>query len=153
VKQTLAPLIATCCGLGYAPWAPGTLGSLAALPLAWGLGAAFGVTGLLVGISLIVAAGWWAASQMERRTGIKDGGPIVIDEVAGQCLALAATPREIWGYVLGFVLFRFFDIVKPWPINWADRRIAGGLGVMADDLMAGAGAALLLAGARWFLER
>ena len=139
-------LIATWFGAGLLPWAPGTWGSLAALPFAWAIAWAGGAPALAVAASVLFFVGWWAAEGVERASGIADDGAIVIDEVVGQWLTLAAVPLDPRAYLLGFLLFRLFDIVKPWPVRWADRRIAGGLGVMADDVLAAlyAASALLL---------
>jgi phosphatidylglycerophosphatase A len=153
-KDYLALAIATC-GVGYIPLAPGTWGSLVAvvfyliLHRAW-----FPQTDvspevyvrsfLLIQLAIIVVVtivGTWAASQTERISGRKDPGKVVIDEVAGQLIALMAVPAGWWiglpvPVIVGFILFRFFDIVKPYPANKLER-IPGGLGIMADDLVAG----------------
>jgi phosphatidylglycerophosphatase A len=92
----------------------------------------------------VFCVGWWAAAQVGRASGIVDDGSIVIDEVAGQWLTLAVVPPSAAAYVLGFLLFRLFDITKPWPARAAERSIPGGLGVMADDIVAGIYAAVLL---------
>lgn len=135
-------IVATWFGSGLLPKIPGTWGSAAALPFAaaimW-----IGGSWALLGASLVAfAVGWWAAEIYGRHTGIKDAGPIVIDEVAGQWLTLVLLPIDPFAYLIGFVFFRVFDIVKPWPANWADRELPGGLGVMLDDMIAGAYAAI-----------
>ena len=139
-------LIATWFGTGLLPRAPGTWGSLAALPFAWAIAWAGGAVGLALAASVLFFLGWWAAERVARATGVADDGAVVVDEVVGQWLTLAAAPLDFADYLLGFLLFRFFDIVKPWPVSWADRRVAGGLGVMADDILAAlyAASALLL---------
>jgi phosphatidylglycerophosphatase A len=139
-----ASLIATWFGAGLLPWAPGTWGSLAALPFAWAIAAVFGVGGLLVAAALAFLLGWWAAERVGRASGVEDQGAIVIDEVAGQWLAVAVAPLDPIAYLLGFLLFRLFDITKPWPASWADRSLPGGLGVMTDDVVAGLYAAAAL---------
>jgi phosphatidylglycerophosphatase A len=139
-----AMLLATWFGVGLIPIAPGTWGSLAALPFAWVIRSIWGTIGLAVGTALVFFAGCWAAETVTKAGGIKDPGAVVIDEVAGQWLALLAAPRDPFAWVLTFVLFRIFDIWKPWPVRWADRDVAGGLGVMLDDLLAAAYAALVL---------
>ena len=133
-----AVLLATWFGVGLLPKAPGTWGSLAALPLAWALHAAAGPAGLAAGLILVVIAGLWSASVFVRASGEADCQRIVIDEVAGQWLALLATPPDVLAYVVGFALFRIADVFKPWPVSWAERTFKGGLGVMLDDLVAGA---------------
>ena len=139
-----AVLIATCFGAGLVRWAPGTVASALALPLAWLLRSYTGTLGLAVATLVLIAIGIWAAGACERRTGTRDSSAIVIDEVAGQFIALLLVPPTIALYAVGFVLFRLFDVVKPWPISLLDRRVKGGLGVMLDDIVAGALAAVLL---------
>jgi len=147
--RSLALVLATAGGLGYLPIAPGTWGSAGAVVLCWAWAALDGGL-LLYGLVTLVLAvvGVWAADATERIYGRKDDGRIVIDEVVGQLLTLA--PAAAWArdgaflpsLVTGFVLFRLFDIAKPGPVRRAERGFAGGLGVMADDVVAG-----LLAGA------
>jgi len=141
-----ASLIATWFGAGRLPFMPGTWGSLAALPFAWIIAWLFGARALLVAATLIFLVGWWAAAVVSRASGVADAGAIVVDEVAGQWLTLVVTPPDLLAYAAGFVLFRIFDIVKPWPARWEDEHLGGGFGVMADDIVAGfyAATALLL---------
>lgn len=126
------------------PVAPGTWGSLIATVFAWFIALAFGSIGLLVAAVIVFVAGWWASEAMGRASGVKDSGSIVIDEVAGQWLTLAAAPVHPIAYGVGFLLFRLFDITKPWPAGWADRAVPGGLGVMLDDIFAAVYAAVSL---------
>ena len=139
-------LLGTWFGSGLLPKAPGTWGSLAALPFAWAIESVGGQTALIVGAILAFAIGIWASDQMARNLGIKDPGVVVIDEVAGQWLTLAFVPLSGWSYVAGFLLFRLADITKPWPASLADRRVEGGFGIMLDDVIAAgyAGLALLV---------
>jgi phosphatidylglycerophosphatase A len=141
-----AQVIASWFGVGRLPWAPGTWGSLAALPFAWVIASLFGPRALLLAALILFLLGWWAAGRVVRLSAVKDPGSIVVDEVAGQWLTLVVTPPGIVPYVAGFLLFRIFDIVKPWPARWIDQHVGGGLGVMADDIVAGffAATALLL---------
>jgi phosphatidylglycerophosphatase A len=140
-----ASLAATWFGAGLLPKAPGTWGSLAALPFAWGLMAAGGPLLLLAAIVICFGLGWWASSVYVRLTGTEDPGEVVIDEVVGQWLVLLAAPLDPLSYLAAFILFRLFDIRKPWPVCWADRQIGGGLGIMLDDILAaGYGLGLLL---------
>jgi phosphatidylglycerophosphatase A len=139
-----ASLLATWFGAGLLPMAPGTWGSLAALPFAWAIATFFGQTALLIAAAIVFCVGWWAAEQVGRASGIADEGSVVIDEVAGQWLTLVVVPPSAAAYVLGFLLFRLFDITKPWPVSTAERRLPGGLGVMADDIVAAIYAAALL---------
>ncbi|NKB58682.1 MAG: phosphatidylglycerophosphatase A [Alphaproteobacteria bacterium] len=136
--------MATWFGIGHLPKAPGTWGSLAALPFAWALSIWGGPLILAAAAVIVFALGVWAAERLERAGGDKDPGHVVIDEVAGQWLTLAAVPADPILYGLGFVLFRVMDITKPWPANWLDRNISGGLGVMLDDIAAGAYAGIAL---------
>ena len=137
-------LIATWFGSGLLPKAPGTWGSLAALPFAWVIQAFGGQLALAIAALIAFAVGLWASERMAGDLGIKDPGAVVIDEVAGQWLALAFVPLTIWSYLAGFVLFRLADITKPWPVSLVDRRLGGGLGIMLDDMIAGAYAGLAL---------
>ena len=132
-----AILIATWFGAGFLPKAPGTWGSLFALPFAWLLVAAGGAPLLAGAVAILFLIGWWASSHYIEQSGIDDPGSVVVDEVAGQWLTLVAVPLDPLLYLIGFLLFRIFDIIKPWPVSWADRRVGGGLGVMLDDILAG----------------
>jgi phosphatidylglycerophosphatase A len=131
-----AALVGTWFGAGLLPLVPGTWGSLAALPLAW-LMLAYGSAPLLfVAALLVFFAGWWATAHYMRHTDAKDPQEIVVDEVSAQWLTLVfADPAVWWHWLLGFALFRFFDIVKPWPVRAIDRRHSA-LAVMADDTIA-----------------
>jgi phosphatidylglycerophosphatase A len=134
-------LIATWGGTGLSPFAPGTVGSLAALPFAWGLLAWGGWPALAWAAFAACALGTWATAVYLRTSTDKDPAAVVIDEVAGQWIALLPATLEPLPFVAGFALFRLFDIWKPWPIGWADRHLPGALGVMADDVIAGTFAA------------
>lgn len=129
---------------GLSPVAPGTMGSLAALPVAALIVWLGGHSALLAGIGVVSVLGWWASAVYAARLGDKDPGAVVIDEVAGMWIALLAVPFEPLWWGAAFVVFRLLDIAKPWPVSWADRSLSGGLGIMADDLIAGALAAGLL---------
>jgi phosphatidylglycerophosphatase A len=131
-------------GAGLAPRAPGTAGSVVGLALGWlTLAWPFGVrVALVVAIAL---AGIWICGASARRLGVHDHPGIVFDEIAGMLATLlAGAVFDVRELVLAFVLFRFFDIVKPWPIRDVDHRLAGGLGIMLDDLMAALYAGLCL---------
>lgn len=127
---------ATGCGTGKIPVAPGTFGSLPGLFLAWCVSGWH--EGLLVVFTLsFIGLAVWVAHKAERILGSKDPGAIVIDEVAGMlvaCLGLSLTAASA---VILFILFRVFDIVKPFPVGWLDRRLTGGVGIVADDVAAG----------------
>lgn len=137
-----ASLIATGFGLGRLPVAPGTWASLAALPLAWLLDEFAGVAGIAAAGIVLTPIGIWASQAYVARQRAQDPGEIVVDEIAAQLLVLTVVPLSLFSMAAGFVLFRLFDIVKPWPVSWADRSVKGGLGVMLDDLLAAAYAAL-----------
>lgn len=137
-------LLSTWFGIGLIAKAPGTWGSLAALPFAWGLSVWGGAPVLLAACVVCSVLGWWASAVYVAKTGTDDPKEVVVDEVAGQWLVLAAVPADPLLFGLGFVLFRIFDIFKPWPVGWADRHVGGGLGIMLDDLLAGLYGALIL---------
>jgi phosphatidylglycerophosphatase A len=138
-------------GAGLAPRAPGTAGSVVGLvfawvqlglPLVWQLGA----------VAAAIALGIYVCGESARRLGRHDYAGIVFDEIAGVMLAALAVPeKSVFWFVLLFVLFRIFDIAKPWPIRDVDHRLGGGLGIMLDDLMAALYAALCLTAVRVLL--
>lgn len=140
--------IATWGGSGLLPKAPGTWGSVAALVSGYFLHMIWGMPGLAVGAVLTLVLGLWASARYMAQSGTHDPGAIVIDEVAGMWLTLLALPMAagIHHWVMAFILFRLFDIVKPWPVGVIDRRLPGTWGVMLDDVAAGVYAALLLWG-------
>ena len=135
-RPSLAGVIATWFGAGLAPKAPGTWGSVAALPFAWAIQSWGGSAGLVLAAALLFLAGWAASNRLVSTTGIKDPQIIVADEVVGQWLTLACGPVSIPAYLIGLALFRAADITKPFPASWADRKVEGGLGVMLDDVLA-----------------
>jgi len=143
-------LVATGCGIGFAPIAPGTFGSIPGVLLAWGLGSVGGPSALALGTAVVAAAGFWAAGAAARRLGAEDPGPVVVDEIAGQMLTLlpvAPTPAAL---AAGFVVFRILDVLKPFPVRRLES-LPGGSGIMADDLAAGVyGAAAMIAATRLF---
>ncbi|MCF6231906.1 MAG: phosphatidylglycerophosphatase A [Rhodobacteraceae bacterium] len=150
--KRLATLIGTVAGVGYLRPAPGTWGSLVALPMAWALHVLGGFALLVLAISVTFAKGIWATGVMTRDQTDHDPSEIVIDEVVGQWIALMPLSYVAWdrglditvlwpGWVAAFVLFRLFDITKPWIIGKADRR-GDALGVMLDDVIAGVFAAI-----------
>lgn len=147
-------LFVTWFGSGWLPWAPGTWGSLAALPFAWLIMTYGGGQGTLALASLaLFALGCWATDIAARETRTVDPSWIVIDEVVGQWLTLLAAPLSLLGYAAAFFLFRLFDIWKPWPIRWAERRVEGGVGIMSDDVLAAIYAAIVLVIGRALIER
>lgn len=135
-------------GSGLAPKAPGTFGTLAAMPL-WYLLTFLPWWAFLLATLLVIAVGPWLCGQTSRDLGVHDHGGIVWDEFAGLLvtfipLALVGAAPTVAVAVTGFVLFRIFDVLKPWPIGWLDRRVHGGTGIMVDDLLAGVYAGVLL---------
>jgi phosphatidylglycerophosphatase A len=146
-----ALFIATAGGAGYAPIAPGTAGSLVGLALYW-LATSWSTQALATVLIVIIVFGTWAGSVAAARFGRKDPGAVVIDEVAGQMLTLAGTGVGAAGMAVGFLVFRVYDVLKPWP---ADRleSLPGGVGIMADDLMAGLYANLTIQAGLWMIAR
>lgn len=140
--------IATWFGCGLMKPAPGTWGTIGALPFGIFILAFGGMPALVVAVVLTCIVGYWAAERFEEQVGEHDSGAIVIDEVVGVWIALIPTALSIPYVIAAFLLFRFFDILKPWPISWADKKLPGAFGVMADDIIAGIFAALILVGAR-----
>ena len=124
-------------GAGLAPRAPGTAGTAAAIPIYLVVASQPLATYLAVA-ALVIAAGIWACGRTARDLGVHDHPGIVLDEIAGFLVTMTALPLDWRWIVAGFVAFRLLDIVKPWPISLADRRIGGGLGIMLDDVIAGA---------------
>jgi phosphatidylglycerophosphatase A len=144
-------LIATGFGVGHLPWVPGSWGSLLALLCGWEIVAAGGWLALAAAAIIAFAVGVWACARVAAARGLHDPRFIVIDEIAAQWLVLLATSLDGRWYAAAFLLFRLFDILKPWPIRLIERRVAGGLGIMLDDVMAAIYAlALLLIGAGVF---
>ncbi|MCP5073971.1 MAG: phosphatidylglycerophosphatase A [Rhodobacteraceae bacterium] len=146
-------LIATWFYTGLLPFVPGTWGSAAALPFAVILHKAGGFPILLIATIAVFSLGWWATAEETRGKAEHDPGEIVIDEVVGMWITLLPMSFAFWfyrievdmlpwpGLVSGFVLFRFFDIWKPWPVRWADQKSTP-FGVMFDDVLAGIYAAI-----------
>ena len=139
----LARVIATMLGAGYSPVAPGTVGTLVTVPLAYGLGRLGGAVLWPATLAVIVVA-VWAASRAERVLGEHDSSRIVVDEAAGYLVAVSIAPGSVPHLFFAFVLFRVFDILKPPPIGAIDRHVKGGLGVVMDDVLAGVYAAAVL---------
>ncbi|MEM7304931.1 MAG: phosphatidylglycerophosphatase A [Pseudomonadota bacterium] len=139
-------------GTGLAPVAPGTFGTLAAIPIYLlmedlMLPAYCGVLLILCLFSIFIAG------RSSQQLGVHDHSGIVIDEIVGFLLTMTLAPQG-WGWILaGFLLFRLFDIIKPWPINILDRRVSGGLGIVVDDLMAGIYGGLSLLVIEWLLNQ
>jgi phosphatidylglycerophosphatase A len=146
-----AYLIATVFGVGHLPKAPGTWASLIALPFAFGIHYLGGLPVLLLFVLYFFGIGWWAAHVYVKRRMVKDPGEIVIDEVVGQMavfLVFMNSTPDWYDIILGFLLFRIFDIWKPWPVSWADGHVHGGFGVLFDDILA----AIYAGGILWVIN-
>jgi len=151
LTDRLALVLATWFGCGYWPWGPGTIGTLGALLVAmamhywWGAGRfAFAVL-----VLVLVCPGVWAAGRTATIKGRKDPGLVVVDEVLGLWVTLLGAAVLNWeSWLAAFVLFRIFDIVKPWPVRQLEA-LPGGVGIVADDLFAGVYGALVLVLAGW----
>jgi phosphatidylglycerophosphatase A len=138
-------ILATGFGTGYGPIAPGTWGSLPGLAFAFGLDRWAGGWAVLGGALFFAVAGVWAASRAEVLLGEKDPGRVVVDEIAGQMVALLFLPMTVPILVIAFFVFRVLDVFKPWPARRLED-LPGGSGIMADDLMVGLYANLILHG-------
>lgn len=149
--EKTAKILATYFGLGLSPKAPGTVGSLGTLPLAVLAAYFYGTAGILILAALVFFIGVWATHQLIKNQQEKDPSMVVIDEVAGQTLSFALVGDYLVGnwhywyaYLIGFVLFRLFDIIKMGPVKWADNKLKNAWGVMLDDVFAGCLAAVFL---------
>jgi len=130
-------------GAGLSAKAPGTMGTVVAVPIAWAL-MHLSLTMYLCWVLMFSVVGIWLCGVSAQRLGIKDHPGIVWDEIVGYCITMTALPHTWWWLLGGFVLFRVFDIAKPWPISEADHRLSGGFGIMLDDVIAGAFSCILL---------
>ncbi|MGD8343871.1 MAG: phosphatidylglycerophosphatase A [Desulfobacterales bacterium] len=142
-RDRLVLLLATGFFIGYVPVAPGTFGTLIGLPLCYLL------SGIQIGLSVILVALFIGlsitlASAAEKILSQKDAAQIVIDEIAGLLVTFVGLPFNLQTAVLGFIIFRVFDILKPVPIGWLDTRVSGGSGIVVDDVVAGIYANLVL---------
>lgn len=137
-------------GSGLMPVAPGTFGTLVAVPIVF----AVMQFGWIAHVTFVVAAclaGLYICGESARRLGVHDHSGIVWDEICGYAVTMLATPPNWYWLLAGFALFRLFDIWKPWPIREADHSLSGGLGIMLDDVMAGVFAAVILWVSRRYL--
>jgi phosphatidylglycerophosphatase A len=130
-------------GSGLSPKAPGTMGTLAAIPL-WWLLAQLPLTSYLIVVLIAAVVGITICGRAADQMGVHDHGGIVWDEFVGFWIAMAALPITWQSLILGFVLFRIFDILKPRPISWLDKKVSGGFGIMIDDVIAGLAAAAVI---------
>ena len=137
-------------GSGLSPWAPGTMGTLLAAPMIMFI-AQWGNLALPVAAFVMFICGVYICDRSANKLGVHDHPAIVWDEFTGYAITMIAVPMTWYWLFAGFVLFRFFDIVKPWPIREADHSLKGGLGIMLDDVIAGVFAGALLYALRWAL--
>ena len=142
-------LVAVGLGSGLAPKAPGTAGTVVAIPLFLVMQSLPLVTYLLITTCLFIA-GIWICTYTAEKLGVHDHPSIVIDEIVGYLITMIAAPEGWLPIVVGFVFFRLLDAVKPWPISWFDRNVNGGLGIMIDDVVAGVIAMAIIQGLVYF---
>lgn len=141
--RSIPSMLATLFWLGKAPLAPGTVATLVAgIPCFLLLGPLCWQIQMAIALALFVA-GVYVSSEAEKQSGSNDPQEVVIDELCGYLVAMAGHPVSILSIATGFLLFRAFDIWKPWPIRVVDREITGGIGIMLDDVLAGVGANIL----------
>jgi phosphatidylglycerophosphatase A len=124
-------------GSGLSPKAPGTMGTIAALPIYWFFLQDLSLTMYMAVLVITSLIGIYLCDKTAKDLNVHDHGGIVFDEWVGMWITLLLVPQGWQWLLLGFVLFRFFDIVKPWPIKYFDEKVAGGLGIMLDDIVAG----------------
>lgn len=139
-------------GSGLARRAPGTFGTLAAIPFVW-LIQDLSWPFYLLWLSITFILGVFWCDRSSKALGVHDHGGIVWDEFVGYWVTMFMAPTGIVWIVIGFILFRFFDIIKPWPINWLDRKVSGGFGIMIDDVLAGIYALICLQLAAFFFSK
>ena len=151
MSEKLALIIATYFGLGLSPKAPGTVGSIGTIPLAFVLAYFFGIYGIIVAAIPIAIIGIYATDVLIRDQEEKDPGKVVVDEVVGQLLAFVFVADMLkgntdywWLYLVGLAAFRFFDICKMGPVKWFDSKMKNAVGVMMDDVCAGLMAAIVV---------
>ncbi len=143
-------LVAFGFGSGLSPWAPGTFGTLMAIPIVLFV-MQFGFVAHLAFALFAAIFGIYVCGESARRLGVHDHPGIVWDEITGFAITMLTVPANLYSVVAGFALFRLFDIWKPWPIREADHSLSGGLGIMLDDVIAGIFAAAILLGIRYII--
>ena len=131
-------------GSGLSRYMPGTMGTLAAIPIYWLMIHTLGDTGYLLAVIAISLSGIWICQRAADSLVVHDFGGIVWDEIAGLLISLYGLEFSWSALLAGFVLFRIFDIVKPWPISYLDQRVTGGFGIMLDDVIAALFANMIL---------
>ncbi len=138
-------------GSGLSPKAPGTMGTIAALPIFWFFLQDLSLSVYVSMLVLTSLVGIYICHKTAKDLNVHDHGGIVFDEWVGLWITMLLAPQGVWWLVLGFALFRFFDILKPWPIKWFDEKVEGGLGIMLDDIVAGIIACLCLQAVAYFV--
>ncbi len=138
-------------GSGLSPKAPGTMGTIAALPIYWFFLQDLSLAVYIAMLVITSIVGIYICHKTAKDLNVHDHGGIVFDEWVGLWITMLLAPQGVWWLVLGFVLFRFFDILKPWPIKWFDEKVEGGLGIMLDDIVAGIIALLCLQVVAYFI--
>ena len=153
MKNKFGYVLASYFGVGFFPFASGTAGSLMTLPLVMLAGYYGGTAGILTAAVLVFGIGVWATNEVLKTSENKDPSLVVLDETAGQLMTFALVGNLLYQsfdkwylYIIGFVAFRFFDIIKMGPVRWADSKLHNAWGVMLDDVFAGIFAAVLLLG-------
>lgn len=136
-------------GLGLAPKAPGTFGTLLGIPLLFLMPT--NLVAYLVVVVVLFALGVWCCDACAKNLGVHDHPGIVWDEVVGYLITMIAVPKSFVWIVAGFIVFRFFDILKPWPIGWVDKHVHGGLGIMLDDVLAAVFSLIVIQIALYFI--
>jgi phosphatidylglycerophosphatase A len=135
-------------GLGLAPKAPGTFGTLLGIPLLFLMPS--NIVAYLAVVVVLFTLGVWVCHACAKSLGVHDHPGIVWDEVVGYLITMIAVPKTLLWVVVGFILFRIFDILKPWPISWVDKQVHGGLGIMLDDVLAALFALIVIQAALYF---
>lgn len=136
-------------GSGLMPKAPGTFGTLAAIPIYVAV-SSLNVWWYVSVVTLLSIVGIAICDYTSKQLRVHDHPGIVFDEIVGYLVTMMALPFGLWWMLGGFIAFRFFDIIKPWPISWLDKHVHGGLGIMLDDLLAGAMASFILQIIYWY---
>lgn len=148
-KLFIAKWISLGFGSGKLPYMPGTYGTVVGIPIFLLMADLTLIPYVLVCIALLIL-GIWASQVYSDFLGVHDHGSIVWDEVVGYLITMTATPAEWHWIIIGFILFRIFDILKPWPINLLDKHVDGGIGIMMDDVLAGVYGAIVLLAIQYF---
>ncbi len=138
-------------GSGLSPKAPGTIGTMVAIPI-YILFSYLTLVSYVILLIILIILSFYVAGKSAQLLGVHDHGGIVIDEICGYLVTMMLAPVTWQAIIAGFILFRIFDIFKPWPIKFLDQRIAGGIGIVVDDLMAGIYALLSLQLILWLVK-